>query len=116
MGLNVVLISRYGMLGAAWATLGAFLVRFALVYSFSQRAYPIPYAWSRIVEVMGIAAVAYFLKYLLPDLSIVSSVGIDAALAMGAGALVVGFVMSKDERASVAEIIRGRLAMVLARG
>ena len=46
--LNVVLIPGYGMMGAAIATLGAYLWMFVAMTIYSQRIYPVPYQWRRI--------------------------------------------------------------------
>ena len=59
IGLNFLLIPRFGMLGAAWATAASFLVMAALAYAISQRAYAIPYTFSRVVMLIALAAVLY---------------------------------------------------------
>ena len=46
--LNFVLIARWGALGAAMATIGAFVVRFLTSYWFSQREFRIDYEWGRL--------------------------------------------------------------------
>jgi O-antigen/teichoic acid export membrane protein len=46
--LNYYLISRFGMMGAAWATLLSFLATAAAYYYFSQRVYPLPLAVGRV--------------------------------------------------------------------
>ena len=43
VGLNFVLIPRFGILGAAWANAAAYAVQAAVAYRFSQRFYPIAY-------------------------------------------------------------------------
>jgi O-antigen/teichoic acid export membrane protein len=45
--LNFLLIPRFGMMGAAFATLAAYLVALALLYGFAQKYYPIEYPAGR---------------------------------------------------------------------
>lgn len=58
-GLNYVLILKYGMLGAAWATLLSFVAWAACSYLLSQRLLPLPLEWSRVGLMIGIAIVIY---------------------------------------------------------
>ena len=57
--LYAVLIPPYGGFGAAWATLLAFVVRFALTYFFAQRLWPVKYSWAGSLRAtaIGIAVV-----------------------------------------------------------
>jgi O-antigen/teichoic acid export membrane protein len=65
-GLNYVLISRYGMMGAAWATAFSFMAMAGFAYWVSQRARPVPYNFSRLVVPLVIAAGLYVLSTFLP--------------------------------------------------
>jgi O-antigen/teichoic acid export membrane protein len=60
IALNLVLIPRYGMMGAAVATVAAYSTMFVGRVWWSQRIYPVPYQWRRVVTaaVAGIALVA----------------------------------------------------------
>jgi O-antigen/teichoic acid export membrane protein len=53
--LNVILIPRYGMMGAAVATLAAYLALFAGMWLRSRRVYPVAYQWRRIGTLAGVA-------------------------------------------------------------
>ena len=48
-GLNVWVIPAYGMLGAAYATLAAYIVLMAVRTWNAQRIYPVQYQWRRVV-------------------------------------------------------------------
>ena len=78
-GLNYLLISRYGMLGAAWATTFSFMAMAGFAYWVSQRAHPIPYSLSRFVIPLILAAAFYLVSTLVPMTHLV------AALAMKIG-------------------------------
>ena len=49
VGLNLILIPPYGMMGAAVATIAAYSVMFAGMVWWSQRIYPVPYQWRRVL-------------------------------------------------------------------
>ena len=59
LGLNLLLIPRYGMYGAAWATLAACLVVPTAYYLVNQKLYPIRWQWGRIAMAL-LAAGALF--------------------------------------------------------
>jgi Na+-driven multidrug efflux pump len=56
-----------GMMGAAWATVIAYVVMMATTLVVSQRVYPIPYEWGRITKVLVAAILLGALKDFLPD-------------------------------------------------
>jgi O-antigen/teichoic acid export membrane protein len=49
VALNLLLIPRYGMMGAAVATIAAYVTMFAGMSWWSQRIYHVPYQWRRVV-------------------------------------------------------------------
>jgi O-antigen/teichoic acid export membrane protein len=53
--LNVILIPPYGMMGAAVATAAAYAALFLGMWLNSQRVYPVPYQWRRVVTLAGVA-------------------------------------------------------------
>ena len=57
LALNLTLIPTYGMMGAAVATVAAFSVMAAGISWWSQRIYPVPYQWRRVLTA-GLAGVA----------------------------------------------------------
>jgi len=59
IGLNLFLIPRYGMLGAAWATACSFFLMSTLALYVSQKVYYIPYVFSRVGVLFGLAAFIY---------------------------------------------------------
>ena len=67
VGANLLLIPRFGMMGAAWATVFSYAVMAGLGFTFSRRLYPIPYEWSRIIRVVAAAAGCYLLALLAPE-------------------------------------------------
>jgi peptidoglycan biosynthesis protein MviN/MurJ (putative lipid II flippase) len=70
VGLNFVLIPRYGIVGAAWANAVAYGVQAVLGFHLSQRYYPIAYEWPRLARVCAAAIAAYLAAVLLPRVHI----------------------------------------------
>ena len=75
VALNLVLIPSYGMMGAAIATIAAYVTMAIGMAWWSQRIYPVPYQWRR-VTTAALAAVA------LAALGKVIDVGLPAAVAL----------------------------------
>ncbi|MEO8195043.1 MAG: oligosaccharide flippase family protein [Gemmatimonadales bacterium] len=76
-----LLIPRFGGIGAAWATLLGFLVRFFFHWRFSQRLCPLAYGWLPVLRLASYAvAVTLVSIYLRPA-------GVISEFAVGFGAL-----------------------------
>ena len=115
--LNLVLIPRFGMMGAAYATLLSFAILAALAYVFGQRLYSIPYEFGRVARIGVIALALYWVGTLFSLDSVVASVGVRLVLVAMLPVLLwaTGFLRPDElERARVAQrelraAIRGRL-------
>jgi O-antigen/teichoic acid export membrane protein len=55
--LNLLLVPPLGIVGAALALVGSYLVVVALMYAFTQRLFPVPYQWGRLLRVVLTSAV-----------------------------------------------------------
>jgi len=67
---NFLLIPRYGMMGAAWATASSYLVMFITAHLLSKRAYLIPYEYGKIGKILAIGVVVFALTFTIGDLGI----------------------------------------------
>ena len=56
VALNFLLVPVYGMWAAAWTTVIGFGILAVLVYFVSNRWYPIPYEWRRLITIAAAAA------------------------------------------------------------
>jgi O-antigen/teichoic acid export membrane protein len=56
IALNVALVPRYGMEGAAAAAVVGFAVLFVFMAAHAQRIYPVPYQWRRVLTALGAGA------------------------------------------------------------
>ena len=99
IGLNVLLIPRYGMMGAAWATLLTYPLLFGLTLWVAQKVYPIPYDYGRMAKPLILALGLSLLKDVVPSEPLVASLCLKALLlgAFPLGLVAIGFV-SADER------------------
>ena len=71
--LNLLLIPRYGLVGAAWANGAAYAVQAALGFALSQRVYPVAYEWGRIGRVCLAGIAAYGAAMMLPSIRLAVS-------------------------------------------
>lgn len=56
VGANFLLIPRYGMLGAAWATFAAYACMAWFMHLAGRNCYPVPYEWGRVFSAVGAGA------------------------------------------------------------
>ena len=100
--LNLILIPRYGMMGAAIATLAAYTaMAFAMAW-WSQRIYPVPYQWRRVLTAAGVGVALATLGKLLD-----AGIGLQLLLTLAypLGLLVTGFT-TPGERQNVRTFLR----------
>lgn len=103
VALNLLLIPSFGMMGAAAATVAAYVVMFVAMTWYAQRVFPVPYQWRRVLTAAG-AAVALLLAGKAVG-------GLAAALALmlayPLALLLLGFFLPEERRTLTA---RGRFA------
>jgi O-antigen/teichoic acid export membrane protein len=66
IGGNLVLVPRFGAMGAAWANAVAYAVLAVVAMRFSQRVYPVKYEWGRLARLAIAGGVAFALTLLIP--------------------------------------------------
>ena len=111
--LNFALIPRWGMWGAAWATLGAYAVRFAAVYVAAQRVHPIDFGWARVARLGAVLGGALAVRAPPPlPAGPASAAASLVVLACAAGG-VYAVVLTADERASLRRLIRRPVAALV---
>jgi O-antigen/teichoic acid export membrane protein len=86
--LNVLLIPRYGIVGAAWANAAAYGVQAALAFVFAQRFYPIDYEWRRLARVAASALLGYLVAARLPAMPALAGVLARGMVVLGVTAAV----------------------------
>jgi O-antigen/teichoic acid export membrane protein len=80
LGLNFLLIPKYGMLGAAWATFIGFLVQMSATLYLSLRVYHVPYRYDRLLGILGAALGLYGASVLVDTHSVWTAIAIKIPL------------------------------------
>jgi O-antigen/teichoic acid export membrane protein len=108
IGLNFLLIPRFAAMGAAWATALSFFLMAVLAYVFSQRAYHIPYALSKVLVPLGAAVGAYCLATFIDAGSVLVSLMLKGLVLLGFGIVILlsGF-FEKSETLSLRRVAGG---------
>ena len=65
IALNLLLVPPLGIVGAGLALVASYLVVLALMYVFTQRLFPVPYEWGRLLRVLAVSAALVCLGELL---------------------------------------------------
>jgi len=65
IALNLVLVPPLGIVGAGIALVASYIVVLALMYVFTQRLFPVPYEWGRLLRVLTVSTVLVGLGELL---------------------------------------------------
>lgn len=81
VGLNFLLIPRFGMVGAAWANGACYAVQAVLGYAFSQRFYKVSYEWGRLTRIAAAGLLATLAARAVPSLQLAA---VDPRSAMAA--------------------------------
>jgi O-antigen/teichoic acid export membrane protein len=95
VGLNLWLVPRYGMVGAAISTAAAYVVLFVGMTWYAQSVYPVAYQWRRVVTCVG-AAVALAVAARAGGLSLAPSLLLVAAYPLALALL--GFYLPAERR------------------
>ena len=66
IGLNLLLIPRHGILGAAWATVASYAVMAVLGFMLSRRLYPVPFETGRLCALAAGALALFALARVAP--------------------------------------------------
>ena len=113
VAINFWLIPRFGILGAASATLACQVGKFLILGVRGQQVFPIPWQWGRLTAVSGIFLLAYFAARLL-DLfgPLTEAVGQSAVLAAVPVVLWSSPFLTADDRRQAVALV-GRLGGVV---
>jgi O-antigen/teichoic acid export membrane protein len=106
LSLNMLLIPRYGMFGAAWATVAAYSIRFVPVYLFAQAKYHIDYPWLKIAGLALILAAVWEVRNFADLLPLPFSLAISLTLSLLTVSLIYTRMLDNDEKAFFARVIR----------
>jgi O-antigen/teichoic acid export membrane protein len=107
VGINVWLIPLWGMRAAALTTVLANAIMVAGGWYYSQRVYPIPYEWGRIIRTVVIGAVVVAaVAFLAPGHGVIGIAAAALAWALFVALLVKTATIRSEETAAVRDTVR----------
>lgn len=107
--LNLIFIPRWGMMGAAWATVGSLAVLFTGVFIFSANIYPVALEWRRIAIIIVAVVFTFILLWPLNNLRLILSIPLKGfSLLIVPGVLWLAGFFTTEEKA----FIRGKITFV----
>ncbi len=90
--LNILWIPRFGIEGAAWATVAGYGLMAVMGIYFGNKHYPIPFEWSRLARIAMAAALAYLVSTLAPlEWQLAIPIKLGASLVFPAAMFAFGF-------------------------
>jgi O-antigen/teichoic acid export membrane protein len=105
--LNLIMVPAWGIVGAGVALVISYLIVIVLIYAVTQRLFPIPYQWRRLVVVVGAAAVLIAAgDVLLPTDGVVGFISRALLFAVYPLVLWFGGAIKRGEREQVVAILR----------
>jgi O-antigen/teichoic acid export membrane protein len=105
LALNALLIPRFGVMGAAWATIGAYVVRLGITYFSSQSQYYVDYPWGRVGLLTLIFLLVMAARAAVSPQPLAISVPFSLLLAFGTVAACYQL-LNGGERAAIRDFIR----------
>jgi O-antigen/teichoic acid export membrane protein len=105
LALNAVLIPRFGVMGAAIATLAAYAIRFTIVYVVAQRIHRFEYGWGFVTRAFVLFTGLMSIKLLAPISRIVPGLVLSSALAMLGIFVVYAWILDDRERRLLRELV-----------
>jgi O-antigen/teichoic acid export membrane protein len=73
--INILFIPKYGIWGAAFATLFSYLTMALIAFIFSNKTYPIIYEYKKITSIFVLIILSFTFLYLFENLSIIYKMG-----------------------------------------
>ncbi len=105
IALNLALVPPLGIVGAGLALIGSYLVIVALMYTFTQRLFPVPYQWERLLRVVLTSAALIGLgELLLPISGLGGLFGRAVLVALYPAALYLSGFFTREERGWLARL------------
>ena len=94
IALNVILIPRYGYIGAAWANFACYLSMVIVSFIWGRKIFPVPYNLKKIIAYSLVALAAYFVSVYLPIGNEVLKISVNTVLIL----VFVSFVLLTEKR------------------
>ena len=100
IGLNLIMVPIWGIVGAAVALVISYAVVLVLMYIFTQRLFPVPYQWARLLKVIGSSAALIAIGEIFVPIDGLGALAIRAALIalLPVALFVTGFFTDEEKR------------------
>lgn len=107
VGLNFLLIPRFGIVGAGVALVCSYAITLAIMFVVTQRLFPVPYEWPRLLQVLLLASGLVAVGTMLTPIDGIASFAIRLGLlaAYPAVLFLTGF-LHDHERAAAVDLLR----------
>jgi hypothetical protein len=107
VGLNLFLIPRFGIVGAGVALVCSYAITLAIMFVVTQRLFPVPYEWPRLLQVLVLASGLVVAGTMLTPIDGIASFAIRLGLlaAYPAVLFLTGF-LHDHERAAAVDLLR----------
>ena len=102
VALNLILIPPYGIMGAAVATVAAYVIMFLGMTWYAQRVFPVPYQWRRVLTAVAAALALLLLGRQLGGFAAALGFSLAYPLAL----LLLGFFLPEERRSLLARVGR----------
>ena len=109
LAFYALLIPRFGGYGAAWATLGGFLVRFAFTWRFGQRLWPVAYGWRPVLLLVSYAVATCVAAIVLRPPGVIAGFVVGTALMLCYALAVWLTILHTSERHEIAALLTNRI-------
>ncbi len=107
VALNLLLIPRYGIPGAVWATVAAYATLASIMYRLTRRVYHVPYEFGRLGFVAGVTALPALLSLVWrPEPLMLDLLWRASLLALPVVVYLAGGFLNDDERAQLVRVAR----------
>ncbi len=94
IGLNIVLIPKYGYIGAAWANFACYFSMMVISYFWGRKIYPVPYNVGKVLIYSALAVFIYFAAGMISLNNTAATIAINTLLIL----FFVGFVLITEKR------------------
>jgi len=102
VALNLILIPAYGIMGAAVATVAAYVVMFLGMTWYAQLVFPVPYQWRRVLTAVAAALALLLVGRQLGGFAAALGLSLAYPLAL----LLLGFFLPEERRSLLARVGR----------
>jgi O-antigen/teichoic acid export membrane protein len=107
VGLNLFLIPRFGIVGAGVALVCSYAITLVIMFVVTQRLFPVPYEWLRLLQVLVLAGGAVAVGVALTPIEGIGSFAIRSALLVAYPLALIGTGFLHDhERRAAASMLK----------